>query len=129
MKTNALRILAVIMLFSLNACYYDTLLEEEIPEIPEGQEISFSEDIEPLFSQSGKDCTQCHDGNPTDPDLRSGNAYNAIFPGLIVPGDADASEFYQNLPGVGQPFDVGFVLNTEEIALIRTWINRGAEDN
>ena len=117
------------MLFSLNACYYDTLVEEEIPEIPEGQEISFSGDIEPLFSQSAKDCTRCHNGNPTDPDLRPGNAYNAIFPDLIVPGDADASGLYQNLPGVGHPFDVGFVLNTEEIALIRTWINRGAEDN
>ena len=110
------------------SCYYDELVEEEIPEIPEEQEISFETDIEPLFSQGGRDCTQCHNG-ATDPDLRVGNAYNAIVPEYVVPGDAEASEFYQNLPGVGHPFDVGFVLNSDEIALVKTWIDRGAENN
>jgi hypothetical protein len=110
------------------SCYYDELVVEELPDIPEEQEISFQTDIEPLFSQGGRDCTQCHNGS-TDPDLRAGNAYNAIVPEYVVPGDAEASELYQKLPGVGHPFDVGFVLNTDEIALIKAWIDRGAENN
>lgn len=112
------------------SCYYDQeLVLPEVPDIPDDVAISFQTDIEPLFSQSGKDCTACHDGNPTNPDLRVGNAYDEIVPDLVIPGDADGSEFYQKLPGNGHPFDVGFVLNADEIVLIKGWIDRGAENN
>ncbi len=112
------------------SCYYDQeLVLPEVPDIPDNVEISFQTDIEPLFSQSGKDCTACHDGNTANPDLRVGNAYDEIVPDLVIPGDADGSEFYQKLPGNGHPFDVGFVLNADEIVLIKGWIDRGAENN
>jgi hypothetical protein len=112
------------------SCYYDTIQEQEIPDIPTDQEISFSTDIEPLFSRSGKDCTACHNGVLQNPDLQVGNAYNALVPGgYVIPGDAEGSLFYQHLPGNGHTFDVGFILNGEEIALIKTWIDRGAENN
>lgn len=110
------------------SCYYDELVAEELPDIPDDTEISFAQDIEPLFVQPGKDCTRCHDG-ATDPDLRTGRAYNALVPAYVVAGDAEASEFYQKLPGRGHPFDVGFVMSPEEIALIGAWIDRGAENN
>lgn len=117
------------MLISFSvSCYYDELFIPEIPDIPVDQEISFATDIEPLFTQDGKDCTQCHDGS-TDPDLRAGNAYAAIVPDYVVPGDAEASELYQNLPGRGLHFDVGFSLNVDEQSLIKAWIDRGAENN
>lgn len=117
------------MLISFSiSCYYDELVREEIEELPDDVSVSFATDIEPLFSQGGKDCTQCHNGS-TDPDLRAGNAYDAIVPDYVVPGDAEASEFYQNLPGRGHPFDVGFSYNADELALIKAWIDRGAEDN
>lgn len=117
------------MLISFSvSCYYDELVREEIEELPDDVSVSFAADIEPLFSQGGKDCTQCHNGS-TDPDLRAGNAYDAIVPDYVVPGDAEASELYQNLPGRGHPFDVGFSLNADELALIKAWIDRGAEDN
>ena len=117
---------SVLLCFS---CYYDELVKEEIPVLPPDQEISFQADIEPLFSQSGKDCTACHNGTVANPDLRTGNAYDAIVPDLVVAGDAEGSVFYNRLPGNGHPFDVGFVLNTDEIALIKAWIDRGAENN
>lgn len=117
------------MLISFSvSCYYDELVEEVIEEIPDDVSVSFAADIEPLFSQGGRDCTQCHNGS-TDPDLRAGNAYNALVPDYVVAGDAEGSVLYQRLPGRGHPFDVGFSLNTDEIALIKAWIDRGAEDN
>lgn len=112
------------------SCYYDKILEQEIPDIPTDQEIFFSTDIEPLFSRSGKDCTACHNGLLQNPDLQVGNAYNALVPGgYVIPGDAEGSLFYQKLPGNGHAFDVGFTLSGEEIAIIKTWIDRGAENN
>jgi hypothetical protein len=112
------------------SCYYDEEIDlsQPIPEIPNEQVISFGTDIEPLFSQSGKNCTACHNGNVASPDLRTGNAYNNII-SLLVPGDAEGSEFYQKLPGNGHPIDAGFVLDNTELALIKAWIDRGAENN
>ncbi len=111
------------------SCYYDQeLVLPEAPDIPDEVEISFGTDIEPLFSQSGKDCTACHNGSIAEPDLRVGNAYDQILP-LIIPDDADGSVFYQRLPGNNHPFDVGFTFNGDELALIKAWIDRGAENN
>lgn len=128
MKKRAPLLWASSLLLLCFSCYYDELVEEPIEELPDDVSISFATDIEPLFSQGGKDCTQCHNGS-TDPDLRAGNAYDAIVPDYVVPGDAEGSELYQKLPGRGHPFDVGFSLNVDEQALIKAWIDRGAEDN
>jgi len=112
------------------SCYYDQEIDlsEPLPDIPVDQTISFQSDIVPLFSQSGKDCTACHNGNVANPDLTVGNTYNNII-SLIVAGDAEASEFYQKLPGNNHPISAGFVLNNDELALIKAWIDRGAENN
>ncbi|WP_222983852.1 hypothetical protein [Flagellimonas meishanensis] len=114
------------------SCYYDQDVEfpeASGPEIPPDEEISFQTDIEPLFSQSGKDCTVCHNGSVANPDLRVGSAYGEIVPDYVVPGDAEGSELFQKLPGNAHPIDAGFVLSSNEIALIRAWIDRGAENN
>ena len=112
------------------SCYYDQEIDlsEPLPDIPVDQAISFRNDIEPIFSQSGKDCTACHNGNVANPDLRIGEAYRDII-SLIVPGDAEGSEFYQKLPGNGHPINAGFTLEAAELALIKEWIDRGAENN
>lgn len=129
MKKISLLILAGMLVLFNTSCYYDELIPKEIVDIDDDVAISFSEDIEPLFSQAGqKDCTRCHDGS-TSPDLRTGNAYDALVPEYVSAGNPDGSELYQNLPGVGHPFDPGFNLNASEIALIREWIERGAENN
>lgn len=111
------------------SCYYDEIIEEEIPEIPDDQIVSFMNDIEPIFTENGKDCTACHDGSVANPDLREGNAYNAIVPEYIIAGDAEGSEFYQKLPGNNHPIDTGFTLSVDNIALIKGWIDQGAENN
>ncbi len=129
MKKLLLIVLTVNLCLMCVSCYYDEAIEVEIPEIPPDEEISFSEDIQPIFVQDGKNCTTCHNGTVANPDLRVGNAYNAIVPDLVVPGNAEASVFYQRLPGNNHPVEAGFLLNTNEIALIKAWIDRGAENN
>ncbi|NHF59658.1 hypothetical protein FK220_009920 [Flavobacteriaceae bacterium TP-CH-4] len=129
---KSIQLLLIGSLISFNlSCYYDQDIEfpEEEVEIPDDQEISFRTDIEPLFSQSGKDCTLCHNGSIANPDLRIGNAFNQLVPDYVIPGDAEGSELFQKLPGNNHPIDAGFVLTNDEIALIRGWIDRGAENN
>jgi len=104
------------------SCYYDEFLEEAEVVI---EDVSFANDIQPIFTQN---CISCHNAS-RDPDLRVGNAFAAIVPDYVTPGNADNSELFNKLPGNNHPNDVGFTLSSEEIALVKAWIDRGAENN
>lgn len=118
------------LLLWAGSCYYDQEMEILLPDLPDDAVISFQQDIEPLFSQEGRNCTQCHNGLIQTPDLRAGQAYTALTQGgYIEAGNAEGSLFYQRLPGVGHRAQIGFELNAEELLLIKTWIDRGAENN
>lgn len=123
------RATVLILLLSLSSCYYDE--EVVIPEVEldPDVEISFAADIEPLFSQDGKDCTACHNTGGTNPDLTEGNAYNALVPDYVQAGEADNSELFLNAPGKNHPIELNFELSANELALIEAWINNGAENN
>ena len=123
-------ILALGCCMALNSCYYDEELPKPaIPEPDPDTPISFRTDIEPLFSRSETYCILCHNGSGQSPDLRVGNAYNSLVPAYVTAGDAEGSLFYQRLPGNGHRRDVGFVLSTDDISLIKGWIDRGAKNN
>lgn len=109
----------------LNSCYYDTLVERPVPEIPTDPdnpgyvEISFSNDIQPIFNSS---CVQCHNGT-VSPDLTEGNSYSSLVPSYVTPEDSNGSQLYnQVLSGHGG-------LSPEEIGLIKGWIDQGANLN
>lgn len=109
----------------MNSCYYDELQERVIPELPVDPddpnyvEISFGEEIQPIFTSS---CVGCHNGS-RDPDLRAGYAYNALLPQYVTANDADASPLFVKLAGGHQN------LATDKLTLIKTWINQGAKNN
>ncbi|MBD0851118.1 hypothetical protein [Maribacter arenosus] len=124
------RLFKIVLVSSLSlfcfSCYYDELPEEQdlVVEIPDEVVVSFQDDVQPIFAQ----CISCHNGNVANPDLREGNSYNAIAESIIA-GDADNSEFYKKLPGIDHPQDVGFILTSEELGIIKAWIDRGGENN
>lgn len=129
MKNKWKILLCLVFLLGFSSCYYDKEFEVVIPDIPDTQEISFSTDIEPLFSRNDKDCTQCHNES-ADLNLTIGNAYNSIVQGGYVdPGNAEGSLLFQRAPGQNHPLDVGFILDTDDLALIKEWIDRGALNN
>jgi len=125
------RLLQIVLVSSLSllcfSCYYDELPEETdlVAEIPDDEVVSFKDDVQPIFDEK---CIGCHNGNFANPDLREGNAYNAIVPQYIIAGDAENSEFYQKLPGNDHQ-DIDIVLTNEEIGIIKAWIDRGGENN
>ncbi len=123
------KLLQIVLVSSLSllcfSCYYDEYTEEPVViiEIPDTQVISFSTEIQPIFSK----CTSCHN-TTISPDLRTGFSYSALVPKYVTANNADASKLYNYLPSNGH-HDVGVSLSANEIALIKAWINQGAKNN
>lgn len=117
----------ITLLLSLSSCYYDEIVEEVIPDIPEEEVVSFAIDIQPIFTTS---CASCH---PTiaPPDLTAGNSYSSIINSYVIPNDIDASILYQTLitTNSGELMPPAGALPASQINLVKTWIERGALDN
>src|SRR4051812_4201097 len=93
------------------------------------RKISFSTDIAPLLTQR---CMECHGRDPLMANLdlrtRDGALKGAKHGPVIVPGNAAASHLYRRLIGEETPpMPLGGRLSDPEIALVRDWINSGAE--
>jgi hypothetical protein len=89
----------------------------------------FAQDVAPIFSEK---CMQCH--GLADPmanlDLKSraGALKGGQHGPAIVPGNATASNLYRHVAGQEQPrMPLGGKLSDEEIAVIKAWIDSGAE--
>jgi cytochrome c551/c552 len=110
---------AVLMLMlSLTGCYYDDLQVAEIPVIEE--DVSFATDIQTIFNAN--DCMRCHDAS-RDPDLTVGLAYAALVPAYAIPNDSEGSQLLATL------VDGHRSVSTNDIALIKAWIEQGAQNN
>lgn len=115
-----------ILMLSLTNCYYDEVLviEDTTPTA-----ISFANDIQPIFNAN---CVSCHP-SVSVPDLTEGNSYTFLTvtdPALVVPNDADGSELYQRILGIGGGvMPPSGSLSKTDIKLIRDWINNGALNN
>ncbi|WP_282134528.1 hypothetical protein [Seonamhaeicola maritimus] len=104
------------------SCYYNEFPEEgEEIIIDPTEEVSFANDIIPIFSLDN--CAQCHNAN-LDPDLRAGNEYSSLVPEYVTANNANGSKLYTKLAVDGHRD-----LDDTSLALIKEWINRGAENN
>ena len=109
----------------LNSCYYDAFPEELDPVDP-SEEVSYQNDIMPLWVQ----CVGCHNGNEP-PDLRDENSYNSLLNGFVVPNDADASILYKSLLGIDgvSLMPPGSKWPNSKTDLVKAWIDQGAKNN
>ena len=95
--------------------------------------VSFADDVQPILTQH---CVSCH-GNSGGVNLSSYQALisstgNAYGNNLVVPEDAVASGLYDKLlpsPRFGTKMPQGGSLSGNQIEIIKTWINEGAENN
>ena len=128
-KQNKMKKLLNIVLVSsitllLFSCYYDEFPEKIEVVIPPGQVVSFANDITPIFV--AYNCTQCHkpSGQKPNPDLTSGNEYASLVPAFVSTGNPNGSKLYTILA-----FDAHRNVDAESLALIKKWIEDGAENN
>ena len=106
------------------SCYYDNLddLPEEPPVvIPPEEDVTFSNSILPIFE--AYNCVECHNGGSLNPDLRPDNAYSSLIPTYVEAGNSSGSRLYTKLAEGHRN------ISDLDLALIKEWIDRGAENN
>jgi hypothetical protein len=91
--------------------------------------ISFSRDIAPILAAN---CMQCHGKEPllAHLDLRTRETAlkGALHGAAIIPGNAAESHLYRHLTGQEVPqMPLGGKLSDADIAMIKSWIDSGAE--
>lgn len=121
-------LVAGIMVFGTTSCTYDTIVYPEDPEVTEP--VSYSEEIQPLWTDSGCDVSGCHNAGGWDPNLTPGNSYNALISdGFVDTTDPASSIIYTKLlPGASmEPYLIDPTADNR--ALILAWIEQGAMDN
>lgn len=114
----------LLLLFTVTACTLSSLFTDE--------KISYNEHIRPIFNTK---CITCHGG------IKQSGKFSLLFREealakaksgkyAIIPGDADNSELVKRLltddPELRMPQEHP-PLSADEIKLIKTWINQGAE--
>ena len=93
------------------------------------RDVSFKRDVVPILSEK---CLKCHGlASPManlDLKSREGALKGGQHGPAIVPGDSAASNLYKHVAGQEQPrMPLGGKLTDEEIAVLKAWIDRGAE--
>ena len=106
----------------LASCEYE-LIEFEEPVINE--EVSFADDIIPIFSNS---CVSCHGEGHWKVDLTPENAYVDLFAKGLINKDMPAESILYVVLTEPGGFHDGKTTPTEQF-LILTWIEEGANDN
>lgn len=124
MKIKLLKaFIPILFLTFFISCEYETIVPIEI-ELPD-EEISFTDEIQPIFSAK---CISCH--TLTKPVLTEGKAYTSLISGNYVnTEDPEKSKLYEKLSaGPGHPQGSNYP-SLEELAKILKWIEEGAQNN
>lgn len=134
---------ALLVIAAVAACGSDSPTAPTTPTTPDPDELmpTLSSIQTRIFNES---CIGHHGDHATeaDLDLTDGMSYAQLVnmpsfqvPSLnrVAPGDAENSYLIHKLEGragiVGDPMPPGGLLTTEQIDVIRQWINNGAQNN
>jgi hypothetical protein len=119
-----LLILSGTVLTMLTACEYTFIEPTPAPPIIVGDTISYSQDIQPVFTSK---CVSCHKTGGQAPDLSAGNSYTALTSGnLVVTGNPATSELYIVCKPSGS---MANFISADQLNLIYRWINAGAKND
>ena len=129
-------IVLLLSVFLLQSCYKDIGPIEDVTNEIEGNEVSYSRNIQPIFDQN---CISCHP-NSGNLNLTASNSYNELvnvtasaYQGtLVIPGDSENSILYKKIDGsntYGSNMPLGRSLPANQIAMIKRWIDEGAQNN
>lgn len=131
MKRNyifKLAFLAVILGF-FTACEYEFVEPIKSPPIvPPGDTISFSLNIVPIWSNNNN-CTSCHKGGGTAPDLTAGAAYNSITSSGLIDQTTPANSIIYTYANPSTATHSWKKYTSAEADAILQWIKDGAKNN
>lgn len=124
MKKQPIFLILILFALTLGSCKYDFILPEEVPQV---NDVSFSQDVAPIFSANNK-CTSCHNGGSTSPDLTAANAYSQITANYINTTLPEESLIY-TFPNPTTNTHNWKKYTAGEAAIILQWIKEGAKNN
>ncbi|MCY1723389.1 hypothetical protein OU798_23765 [Prolixibacteraceae bacterium Z1-6] len=129
MKKLKILFSVVFVTFLFTGCLYNFMIPEpEIPtdpDDPDAPEISFTQDIVPIFTSAK--CVSCHNGGQA-PNLTGTNVYSNIVPGYVNTSDPESSSIYDYpSPATGKHSWAKY--STTQASQILLWINQGAQNN
>jgi len=123
-KKKFFNLVSILMgILFLSACEYATIT----PDVPSpDQKVHFQADIIPIFN-NGCNHVGCHNATGPKPDLTVTGAYQSLMDNhMVVPGKSGESILYTALQPGGVMSTYG---NAKNNALIKNWIDQGAENN
>jgi hypothetical protein len=126
-KSLFLIFVSATMLF-LGGCYYDWIVPEEVPTIPDDVEVSFAQSILPIFN-TGNNCTACHRSGGTSPDLTTANAYNQLNTSKYINLTTPEESAIYKVPNASAAKQHHKVYTAQQAALVLAWIKQGAKNN
>ncbi len=119
-------IISIIFLsICLTSCEWEQI--EPVDVLPEN--VSFNNDIMPIFTQS---CNSvgCHNSGGISPDLSEGNAYNTLTNGDILNlTNPENSELYIRMIDIKSPMPLSGILSKSQTDKVLVWIREGAKNN
>ncbi len=112
----------------LAECRYSFIVPEEVVVPDPDVEISFADEIEPIFND-GNYCTSCHNGVDQALDLTTGNAYNSINTSRYIKRTTPEESLIYMYPNPDTDTHTRKKYSASQAALILAWIEQGAKNN
>ena len=116
--------LSIIVIFTVVAA--SLLIWQPNAQAQQGSKVNFLRDIQPIFAAS---CSGCHGEKKQAAGLRLDSKKIALAK-VIIPSNPAQSELYRRVAGLSDQARMpmgGKPLSAEQIALIKTWIEQGAD--
>ncbi len=115
----------IIAALIFGGCTYNWIVEEDVidPSDPDAPEVSFSEEIVPIFASK---CTACHYTGNQMPDLTADNAYTSLNTSRYINTSSPEESLIYTKPS---PTGSHVQYSEAEAALVLTWITQGAQNN
>ncbi|WP_299577058.1 hypothetical protein [uncultured Sunxiuqinia sp.] len=126
MKKIKLFLIIAVLGLAISACEYDFIAQEELPDIPVDEDVSFSEVILPIFTSR---CAECHQAGGQAPDLTADKAYQSINTAKYIDtANPESSLIYSYVaPGASTHGHRQYTAAQAQFVLV--WIQQGAMNN
>lgn len=130
MKFLRLILVVSVLAFLCTDCRYSFIVPEDVPEInpedPNAPQVSFAQEIQPIFTAN---CVSCHTTGKQRPDLSEGNAFNSLNSSRYINDSNPAESLIYQHPHPDSNTHKQKKYTAAQAQLVLTWITQGAKNN
>jgi hypothetical protein len=125
MKRSRTFLILLFISIAVLSCTYDFIKKPE--PINPGTQVSFANDIQPIFVTDG--CTGCHKPGGQSPDYTQPEAYNSIMSNDVVNTTAPETSLLYTVPDPTTSGHTWSKYTAQQAELVLLWIQQGAQNN